>query len=239
MSTMRAAQSVRFFIMSAVIALGGCQQRSPNSELANLDNQITANETDPALTSALEDQILVDPALTQQSNKNAVRPAESPTQAQYPLPSDAAQSGGRVAAGSRAGGAGQTSGRAETASAAEISAAGGADCGPGLNYAPVWASRLPAAFAVYPGARLTDAAGNDRGDCRSRIVTFRTNAPPQRVLDHYRSRAAQAGYSAEHQMRQGDHILAGTAGQSDNAFYLILTPLSGGGSDVALITNGG
>ncbi|MDP8913666.1 MAG: hypothetical protein M3N39_08845 [Pseudomonadota bacterium] len=236
---MRAAQPVHFFIMSAMISLAACQQRSPNSELANLDNQIIANETDPALTSALEDQILVDPALTQQSNKNAVRPAESPTQAQYPLPSDAAQSGRRAAPGSRPGASGQTSGRVQTAGAADTSTAGGADCAPGLNYGPVWASRLPAAFAVYPGARLTEAAGNDRGDCRSRIVTFTTNAPPQRVLDYYRSRAAGAGYSAEHQMRQGDHILAGTAGQSDNAFYLILTPLRGGGSDVALITNGG
>jgi hypothetical protein len=231
---MRVAQPVRFFIMSAVIGLAACQQGSPNSELANLDNQIIANDSDPALTSALEDQILVDPALTQQSNKNAVRPAESPTQAEYPLPSKAAQAGGGAAAGSRSGTLRQSSARAQAASTA-----GGADCGPGLAYGPVWASRLPAAFAVYPGARLIEAAGNDRGDCRSRIVTFSTNAPPQRVLDYYRSRAAGAGYSAEHQMRQGDHILAGTAGQSDNAFYLILTPLRGGGSDVALITNGG
>ena len=236
---MRAAQPIRFFIMSAVISLAACQQPSPNSELANLDNQIIANDSDPALTSALEDQILVDPALTQQSNRNAVRPAESPTQAEYPLPSKAAQAGGGAAAGSRSGGSRQSSARAQAAGAADASMAGGADCGPGLDYGPVWASRLPAAFALYPGARLTEAAGNDRGDCRSRIVTFKTNAAPQRVLDYYRSRAAEAGYSAEHQMRQGDHILAGTAGQSDNAFYLILTPLRGGGSDVALITNGG
>ena len=236
---MRAAQSIRFFVMSALVGLAACEQRSPNSELANLDNQIIANDSDPALTSALEDQILVDPALTQQSNKNTVRPAESPTRAEYPLPSGAAQARGAAAAGSRVGASRQTSARAQAAGAADISTAGGADCGPGLDYGPVWASRLPAAFAVYPGARLTEAAGNDRGDCRSRVVTFTTNAAPQRVLDHYRLRAASAGYSAEHQIRQGDHILAGTAGQSDNAFYLILTPLRGGGSDVALITNGG
>jgi hypothetical protein len=229
---MRAVKPVRFFIMSAVISLAACEKPVPDSELANLDNQIMANETDPALTSALEDQILVDPALTQQSNKNAVRPAESPTRAEYPLPSSAPQAG-------RSGSTRQASVPAKTAGAAGNSTAGGADCGSGLNYASVWASRLPAAFAVYPGARLTEAAGNDRSDCRSRIVTFKTNAPPKRVLDYYRSRAAGAGYSAEHQMRGGDHILAGTAGQSDNAFYLILTPLRGGGSDVALITNGG
>ena len=43
-------------------------------------------DADPALTSTLEDQILVDPALAQQSNNNTVRPSETPTQAQYPLP---------------------------------------------------------------------------------------------------------------------------------------------------------
>ena len=236
---MRAAQPVRYLVLSAMISLAACQQPSPNSELANLDNQIIVNDSDPALTSALEDQILVDPALTQQSNNNSVRPAESPTQAEYPLPSSAIRAGGGAAAGSRPGSSRPAAGRVQTAGSSDMSSAGGADCGPGLDYGPVWASRLPAAFTLYPGARLTEAAGSDRGDCRSRIVTFTTNAAPQRVLDFYRSRAAGAGYSAEHQMRQGDHILAGTAGRSDKAFYLILTPLRGGGSDVALITNGG
>lgn len=236
---MRAAHTVRFFVISASIGLAACQQRSPSSELANLDNQIIANDSDPALTSALEDQILVDPALTQQSNRNTVRPAESPTRAEYPLPSSAAQARGAVQARSRSGAPRPAGARVQTAGMAEPSSAGGPDCGPDLEYGPVWASRLPAAFAVYPGARLTEAAGNDRGDCRPRIVTFTTNAPPQRVLDFYRSRAAGAGYSAEHQMREGDHVLGGTLGGSDRAFYLILTPLRGGGSDVALITNGG
>jgi hypothetical protein len=236
---MRAAHPVRLLVISAAISLAACEQSSSNSELANLDNQIVANDSDPALTSALEDQILVDPALTQQSNKNAVRPAESPTRAEYPLPANAGQLGGGSAAAPRAAVARQAAPQARTAGAADSSTSGGPDCGPDLDYGSAWARRLPAAFAVYPGARLTEAAGNDRGDCRSRIVTFTTNAPPQRVLDFYRSRAAGAGYSAEHQMRQGDHILAGTAGGSDKAFYLIVTPLRGGGSDVALITNGG
>lgn len=230
---MRAAQSFRFVVLSAALGLAACQQRS-DAELANLDNQIIANDADPALTSALEDQILVDPALTQQSNKNAVRPAGTPTQSQYPVPSGAARSKGQAAPRP-----GASSAAIRTASAGDVSTTAAADCGPDLNYAPVWANRLPAAFAVYPGARITEAAGSDRGECRMRVVTFRTSAPPQRVLDHYRSRAAGAGYSAEHQVRQGDHILAGTAGATDNAFYLILTPLRGGGSDVALITNAG
>ena len=122
---------------------------------------------------------------------------------------------------------------------AEAASAEGSDCASRLSYDRAWASRLPPAFAVYPGARLTEAAGHDGPGCRARVVTFTTAAPPQRVLDHYRGRASSAGFSAEHQRRDGDHILAGTAGGTDAAYYLILTPLRGGGSDVAMITNGG
>jgi hypothetical protein len=40
-------------------------------------------------------------------------------------------------------------------------------------------------------------------------------------------------------MRQGDHVLAGLSARDGGAFYLIVTPLQGGGSDVALIANKG
>ena len=221
---MRAASPLSLLTIAAALSLGACNQQPSKTELAKLDNSLMANDTDPALTSALQDQILVDPALTQQSNKNAVRAPASPPQAQYPLPAGGGNDSGKVAA--------------QTASA-EVPAERGADCGSRLNYNAAWAQRLPAAFAVYPGARVTDAAGLDAADCRARVVTFQTAAPPQRVLDYYQSRATGAGYSAERQVRDGDHILAGTVGQSDRAFYLILTPLRGGGSDVAMITNGG
>src|SRR3546814_13072051 len=62
--------------LAAALSLAACGDGSDEAELANLDQQI-ANETDPALTSALEDQIMVDPTLSQQSNHNAVRPPES------------------------------------------------------------------------------------------------------------------------------------------------------------------
>ncbi len=100
-----------------------------------------------------------------------------------------------------------------------------------------WARRLPPAFAVYPGSRITDAAGSEAADCRLRVVTFTTADPAQRVLNHYSDRAARAGYTAEHQRREGDHILAGTDG-GESAFYLIVTPTRAG-SEVALIANSG
>src|SRR5688500_17166573 len=78
----------------AALSIYACN-RSEEAELAKIDNQIAGNEADPALSSALEDQIMVDPTLTQQSNRNAVRPPERPAQAQYPA---GQPKGGRSAA---------------------------------------------------------------------------------------------------------------------------------------------
>jgi hypothetical protein len=190
--------------VGAVLSLGACG-RSDEAELADLDNEIVGNETDPAVTSALQDQILVDPTLSQQSNRNAVRSAGGPAQAQYP-----------------------TAGMGNTG--------GSEGCAADLDYAMGWANRLPPAFAVYPGSRVTEAAANNRGDCRLRVVTFTSGEPPQRMLDWYHNRAVRAGYSSEHQLRNGDHVLAGTNEVDGGAFFLIVTPTNRG-SDVALITN--
>src|SRR3954454_10545937 len=67
------------------LALAGCsREKEPANNLAALDRQLVANDTDPAVTSALNDQILVDRNLSAQSNRNAVRTAAGPAQAQYP-----------------------------------------------------------------------------------------------------------------------------------------------------------
>lgn len=79
----RIAKLVGLGTLGAALLLGACGRNS-DDELAQLDNQLVGNETDPALNSALQDQILVDPTLSQQSNRNAVRPPETPVQAQYP-----------------------------------------------------------------------------------------------------------------------------------------------------------
>jgi hypothetical protein len=116
------------------------------------------------------------------------------------------------------------------------SARGDVSCAAELDYAMAWAERLPAAFAVYPGSRVTEAAANNRADCRLRVVTFTSGDPAQRLLDWYHNRAVRAGYTSEHQLRDGDHVLAGTNEVDGGAFFLIVTPTNRG-SDVALITN--
>ena len=222
---------LRSSALAGALALAACQASDEEAELANLDEQLTANESDPALTSALEDQILVDPSLQQQSNRNAVRPPESPVQAQYPLPQAAGAS-----AENGAGGAARTA-AAESPFADARSSLGadkGAPCGGDFDHNVVWAQRLPQAFPLFPEATVTEAAGNSH--CR--VVTFATRANWQHVLDWYHSRAVRSGYSSEHQIREGDHVLAGVNGRGGSAFYLIVTPTRTG-SDVALIASKG
>ena len=190
--------------LCCALALVGCSRGSePTNNLAALDNQLVANDTDPAVTSALNDQILVDRNLSAQSNRNAVRTAAGPAQAQYPP--DAGKTVAPPCAGAP------------------------------LESNLAWAQRLPPEFPLYPGARLTDAAGSDAAPCRLRGVTLATADPWDRVIGWYQDRAVRAGYSVGRQARGGDQILAGTRG--DQAFYLIATP-GQGSTEVSLIVGG-
>jgi hypothetical protein len=220
-----AAILFRSAALAGLLALAACGSSDQNN-LAEMDNSLIGNGADPALTSALEDQILVDPNLVQQSHPNTVRPPETPVQAQYPADGAAGSAAG--------GGAGQT--RQAAASNEGGAQASTSACGVAFAYGNEWANRLPAEFPSYPGGRVTEAAGSDRGDCHMRVVTFTTADPYNRVLEHYRSLAARAGFSAEQQARGGDQVLGGI--KDEAAYYLIVTPTRAG-SDVALIVNNG
>ena len=222
-----------FSALAAVLALAGCSRVGGEGNLASLDNQLT-NDSDPALTAALQDQIAVDPNLAQQSNRNAVRPPETPTSAPYPA--DTVRAPDPKPAGP--GGAAAPKPSAQLASAPQ--GGGGASCtgGASFEYNNSWAQRLPAAFPFYPGGRLTEAAANNANGCATRVVSFTTGDNFQRVLDWYHTRAVRGGYTSEHEVREGDHILAGTSKAGPGAFYLIVTP-RGNGSEVALIVNNG
>jgi hypothetical protein len=214
----RAPLLPRVTALAAALALAACGGGEDNSL------NVAGNDADPALTSALEDQILVDPTLAQQSNKNAVRPPETPTQAQYPA--GVATGGGTPAATPAAGQAPRPA-----------QGGGTANCTGNVEFAygNDWANRLPAAFGVIPNARITEAAGAANG-CR--VVTFTTSENWQKVLDWYHTRAVRAGYSSEQQVRDGDRLLAGANESDGSAFFLIVTPKQQG-AEVALITNNG
>ena len=221
-----AALLLRSAALAGLLALAACNRSGDENNLSAMDNSLIGNSADPALTSALEDQILVDPNLVQQAHPNSARPPETPAQAQYPTDNSAAgnSAGAAQARQANAGNAGD--GGPPMASACGVPFASGGQ----------WANRLPAEFPAYPGGRVTDAAGADRGDCHMRVVTFTTADPANRVLDHYRELATRAGFSIQQQRRGGDQVLGGTRGEA--AYYLIVTPTQSG-SDVALIVNNG
>ncbi|MBV9881462.1 MAG: hypothetical protein JO276_00460 [Sphingomonadaceae bacterium] len=232
----RAAILLRSAALAGLLALAACSRGSENN-LAEMDNSLIGNGADPALTSALEDQIMVDPNLVQQTHPNSARPPETPVQAQYPADGTGGNAGGAGGTGG-AGGSGAAGGQARQASA-DAGSAGQpipSACGTNFVYGNEWANRLPAEFPAYPGGRVTEAAGSDRGACHMRVVTFTTADPYNRVLEHYRSLADRAGFSVEQQTRGGDQVLGGTRGEA--AYYLIVTPTQAG-SDVALIVNNG
>src|SRR3954471_15129590 len=105
----RAAINLRTLALVGLLTLAACGSGEENN-LAEMDNSLIGNGADPALTSALEDQILVDPNLVQQTHPNSARPPEPPVEAQYPADGAGGNAGGsgqvRQAAGT-AGGAAQ------------------------------------------------------------------------------------------------------------------------------------
>jgi hypothetical protein len=212
--TDRAFPLLRLTALGAALALAACNRGGGEDNLANL-----ANDADPAVTSALNDQILVDENLVAQSNRNAARPSPTPAGASYPAPDTSPSAPGKGPAAALTGGKGCSDPSR-------------------FHYNMSWANRLAPNFPVYPGGKVTEAAANNSGGCSTRVVTFATADNWQRVLDWYHTKAVRAGYSSEHQVRDGDHILAGGNEADKGAFYLIVTPKPKG-SEVALIANNG
>lgn len=243
-------------------ALAACGPRDQDRNLDSLDGELVdgngANASDPALLSALQDQIMVDPALTQQANNDAVRPPAQPYSAQVPPVAVAAAP---AQAGSVAGVEGAATSQATksapapsgdcpeckvakdsytlAALAALQSDPRTSGCVGAMRYSTVWATRLPADLPLYPDAQVAEAAGNADGRCGLRAVSFSSTAPLQTVIDWYYTRVTNAGYSAEHQADGGEHVLGGTRGRDGGAYVLFLTSRGDGGTDVDLIANNG
>ena len=237
--------------MALALIVAGCG-KAPNEEaaIANLDNSLTqvngaSIANDPALQSALKDQIMVDPALVQQANVDTVRPPSQPESGAVP-PERIADAARKASPKDDVRIAPPASGeckqcvaarRALTLGALAASQGASAKCAANVGYSNGWANRLPRGVPLYPDARVAEAAGADGAGCALRVVSFSSAAPMQRLLDWYYTRTTDAGYRAEHQADAGEHILAGT--KAGGAFLLVLNPRKDGGTDVDLMADGG
>jgi hypothetical protein len=248
-----------FAWLIAPLALAACgPQPAAEGNLDSLDAELAgnaANSSDPAIRAALQDQIMVDPALTGQSNADAIRPPQQPYSGAIPPDS---------VAGSKTDGTTTASGSSSSGSAKPAPAPSGdcpqcrvrndsvtlgalasrqndrrtATCARNLQYSTSWAQRLPVDVPLYPDARVDEAAGAAAGGCALRVVSFSTGASVQTVLDWYYGRVTAAGYSAEHQANDGQHVLGGT--RRDGAAYVIYLDTRGDGrTEVDIVANNG
>lgn len=247
----------RSWAVVAVMALplSACGSQSNDGNLAALDAQLTNNAVDPALKGALADQIVVDPQLVGQSNRNAVRPADKPADAALPvLSGDAGKAQAearRIAGGKLLNAPAPTQGSSNAKAMASTVTLGAlareqaqrgkpkVNCAAKLVYGMQWAQRLPEPFTLYPGAQLMEAAGADRDGCTLRAASFVTPVPKQGVIDYYYTLARRAGFSVEHQILDGDNVLGGTRADDDGAFFLLFTDAPGGKTNVDIIADQG
>lgn len=236
-------------LAALLLAACGDAPEQPRSVDA-LDRELAAVNTtspaaDPALRSALRDQIMVDPALVQQANGDALRPPPQPQTGM--VAPDRAAGPPRAAERDRVRPAPPPTADCPQCAAArrsltlgalaETQGARAAGCAQAVSYSAAWANRLPAGVPLYPDARVAEAAGADRPGCALRIVSFASNAPVQRLLDWYYTRTGDAGYRAQHGADGKMHTLGGTKPAA--AFLLILNPRADGGTDVDLMADGG
>jgi hypothetical protein len=217
---------VLLLICAASLALTACGGND-KADLEKLDSKLGGKpNADPALTAALEDQIMVDPALTQQANEDTIRPTNEPYQA--PMPAEANPAPAAPAS--------QTLGSL-AAEQAQISKVQFNGCSLDVQYSMDWANRLSAELPLYPKARVSEAAGSDNGKCKLRAVTFTAAAAPRAMVDYYLSIAKRAGFNAHNSVEGSGNMVSGT--RSDGAaFYVVLQPTEGGSSADLVVNRG-
>lgn len=243
-------------LLASASLLAACGGTSNETDLDVIDAELVdaGNRADPAVTGALSDQIMVDPSLAQQKNGMVVRPPSEPYGAPKPATDVAAGGeGGATIAGERLtrapapvrSGAECTDCTAARQSvtlgglAARQRTARSGGCAANLDYSASWANRLPRELPLVPGARVTEAAGANGGDCALRVVSFQSDQPVQTLLDWYYTRATRAGFTGEVQADGDDRVLGGTRARDDGAYVVFVRPRRGGGSEAEVVVNKG
>lgn len=205
-------------------------------------------ERDAAVSGALGDPIMVDPALDGQNPARAgmtgggAATSEIPPQQRSPEAIAAA-----IGEATRlAGGSIRTAPAARTGPApAEAITAGqmaarmprGGNCAGKVDYSAAWAAKLPEALAVYPHGHVQEAAGTDKDGCALRVVNFVTPVSVSDVIDFYYTRLTAAGYDAGHRTEGKDDVLGGGKGAA--AYVLYVRKRDDGLTEADLISNGG
>jgi hypothetical protein len=235
---MKSSARWAFASLAGVLLLAGCGH-AEKAEKAKAEN-------DPAVTSALGDEIMVDPELAGQQGSAGASKIEIPPEQRTPeavaaIKAEALKlAGGTIQPAPAPSGEGDVSKLVESAAtAAQIAAAaktGKVDCAGKVQYSAKWATALPAALAVYPQGAVQEAAGTDSDGCRLRVVNFVTPVTPGDVIDFYNTRVRAGGYDARHQLDGAQHVLGGRKGAA--AYLVYARKLDNGLTEVDLVASG-
>lgn len=239
-------------VLASGLSISACRD-AENAKLAEQDDGLQSG--DAVVKGAIEQEIMVDPNVTGQSNANAAATGATPVDGAVPTVRGGGNANDAIAeARTRVSGQmlrAPAPGRFEDSCDSNCANGAprpatlgglarqqaGSGCAADIRYGAEWAQRLPAAFAVYPRAALVEAAGVANGTCNVRVVNFQSRAGMQAILDYYYTQAVRNGYTAEHLLRGDEHYLGGTRG--DDAFVIMARMTSGGIVDVDLVASGG
>ncbi len=240
-------------VLAMPFGLSACgSANGDDAEVAKLDQKLTGKGSDPAMNTALDDRILVDPDLTDSANVNTVKAADTPLNGQLP-------SGGALASAEELDAAAimhapkptiagpedcKTCGENRAVTLGALAEEQGVKRGKGtcdakMQYGAGWANRMPTEFPVYPSGAVREAGGVDGGLCDIRVVSYTSNAKMKDIVDYYYTRARRSGFSAEYQIRQGEHVLGGTRDNDGGAYFITFNPGPGGCTIVEIVANNG
>ena len=238
---MRRVAPASVLALALFAGLAACAPDQPRKERA---------EQDPAISGALNEQLMTDPDLARINPENRAVVGGGPATAPIPLEdrspeaiararADAAALLGRAAGSALPAATGNLApARRDTPALAAFAALGSQakPCADKLEYGFTWAARIPAALPIYPRGHAQDAGGTDRDGCALRSVRFVTPVPVAEVTAFYWAAARRAGLAAEHRMAGADHAVIARKGSATGV--ALIGQREDGLTQVDLVTSG-
>lgn len=199
-------------------ALAGCGPHPDDSEPSKAPPKV-----DAAVAAALADPLMSDPALTDASGAHLARSAATPEGAPVPLDLPGSPDLGAIVPGRPRPTLGLVAGAA-------IGARPGCAT---IGYSATWAARLPAPFTLPNDAAVIEAAGEDRPNCRLRVVRYVSPQSPSALVEALArvSRSERLAVRA----RTDTRLVAGDAGGHALAAISVRPVRGGTEADLVLL----